>query len=135
MRRLSSTAPFAPRRTRWSASSPPFRVCTAVTNATVAVPATQSWMHELCVTWAVDPADARAGCVVRRSWAIGHQPLRTSVMDFVEALAGAGACARVSLLDGEEYYVTLQLQWTTPKQDSILGLSWWGKEHHLQGVL
>ena len=93
-----------------TASSPPFRVCTAVTNATVAVPATQSRTHELCATWAVDPADAGAGCVVRRAWAIGHRPLRTSVMDFVEAPAGAGACVRVPLRDGEEYYVTLQLQ-------------------------
>ena len=93
-----------------TASSPPFRVCTAVANATVSVPATQGWTHELCATWAVASDDPGAGCVVRQAWAIGHQPLGTSVMDFVEVPTGAGACARVPLLDGEEYYVTLQLQ-------------------------
>ena len=91
-----------------TASSDPFRVCPAVARAAVTVPATQNVTDELCATWVVAPGDPGAGCVARQAWAIGHRPFGTSVRDFTE-VSGAGACARVSLADGEEYFVTLQL--------------------------
>ena len=93
-----------------TATSPAFRICAAVADANVSVPATQRHMRELCATWAVAPDDPGVGCVARYAWAIGHRPLGTSVMDFTEVPAGTGACARIPLQDGEEYYATLQLR-------------------------
>ena len=91
-----------------TASSAPFRICGAVANATVAAPAVSRDRARLCAAWHVPADDPGRTCLARQTWAIGHRPFGASVMHFTE-VAGAEACANVSLRDGQRYYVTVQL--------------------------